>query len=299
MPNTLVHFGVQGIASKALVPDIDLKWVFLGCIIPDVPWITQRILRFLMPGIDLYDLRSYAIVQATLAFCLILAGALAALSEKPRLAFVILALNSFFHLALDAMEIKWGNGVHFFAPYSWELVNFGYVWPESWVVYLFTVIGLIFSIWVLKYPTHQSIKISLSSSTRIALTGVLLVTYFTAPIAFMHEPEGVDNHSISTLRKKENRLGKKVALDRNLYIKYDSRDSIKTFAGEEIAVVGNKSATGGAVSIKGEFLDHNVMKVTAIHHHNTFLRDMFSYIGLLLMAGIWGRTFILDKNNFK
>ena len=50
MPNTLVHLGVQGLGNRLISTEIDLKWVFLGCIIPDLPWIVRRTLIALAPG---------------------------------------------------------------------------------------------------------------------------------------------------------------------------------------------------------------------------------------------------------
>ena len=71
MPNTLAHIGLQGLATRKLLRDADLKWIYLSCIIPDVPWIIQRLVRYVIPNIDLYDLRLYAIVQASFLFCLL------------------------------------------------------------------------------------------------------------------------------------------------------------------------------------------------------------------------------------
>ena len=45
MPNTLAHLCVQGIATRSLIKDADLKWIYTGCVIPDVPWILQRVIR--------------------------------------------------------------------------------------------------------------------------------------------------------------------------------------------------------------------------------------------------------------
>jgi hypothetical protein len=45
VPNALAHLGVQGVATRALLRDADLKWVYIGCIIPDIPWILQRFVR--------------------------------------------------------------------------------------------------------------------------------------------------------------------------------------------------------------------------------------------------------------
>ena len=81
MPNTLAHIGIQGLASKALFRKADLKWVYIGLIIPDVPWIAQRLIRIFPFDVDLYDLRLYFIIQASLIFCLILSFALASLTK--------------------------------------------------------------------------------------------------------------------------------------------------------------------------------------------------------------------------
>ncbi len=65
MPNTLAHLGVQGLTTRSLLKDADYKWIYLGCIIPDLPWILQRIVMYVYPGIDPYDLRLFVIIQST------------------------------------------------------------------------------------------------------------------------------------------------------------------------------------------------------------------------------------------
>ena len=42
MPNTLVHFAAQGGASHALWRRLDPRFVYLGCLLPDLPWILRR-----------------------------------------------------------------------------------------------------------------------------------------------------------------------------------------------------------------------------------------------------------------
>ena len=93
MPNTLAHFGIQGVVGGALLRSADAKWVFLGCVIPDVPWILQRVVRTVVNGVDPYDLRLYAIAQASFVGCLFLCGVFSAVSDKPRKVFTILTLN--------------------------------------------------------------------------------------------------------------------------------------------------------------------------------------------------------------
>ncbi len=82
MPNTLAHFGTQALPWKLLDSKADIKWLGLGCVIPDLPWIIQRFAPSLIPGIDLIDLRIYCIIQASLFFCLLLSAAIALLARQ-------------------------------------------------------------------------------------------------------------------------------------------------------------------------------------------------------------------------
>lgn len=115
MPNTLAHIGIQGIATRSIIKDADYKWILIGCIIPDVPWILQRIVSVVF-NVDLYALRLYATVQSSFFFCIILSLVLATFSKQYWRVFIILSTNSFFHLILDSLQTKWANGVHLFAP---------------------------------------------------------------------------------------------------------------------------------------------------------------------------------------
>ncbi len=135
MPNTLAHFGVQSVLSHAALHDAEPKWVILGCLIPDLPWIFQRVVAELFPRVPAYELRLYVIVQASLGISLLLCATVALLTSAPFKVFRILAVNTLVHLLLDACQIKWANGVHLFAPFSWELLTldgFGRkVYPRS------------------------------------------------------------------------------------------------------------------------------------------------------------------------
>ena len=61
---------------------------------PDLPWILQRLVQVALPSFDAYDLRLYAIVQASLFFCLLLSLALAMFSTLFWRTFAILGINS-------------------------------------------------------------------------------------------------------------------------------------------------------------------------------------------------------------
>ena len=177
MPNSLVHFAVQGVATRFMIRDADIKWVFLGCIIPDIPWIIQRVLRVMLPQIDPYTLRVYVIIQASFVFCVILSAVFAFFSEKPKTVFLILLLNSFVHLLLDALEIKPGAGVHLIAPFSWEPIMFGLVWPEHVAVTLLTIVGLVYAMSFVLMGIRSQIRLSAFSTRSILLSSILLILY--------------------------------------------------------------------------------------------------------------------------
>ncbi len=287
MPNSLVHFVVQGVASKAVFRGVDMKWVFLGCILPDIPWIIQRLARIMLPQIDPYTLRLYVIVQASLVFCLVLSAAFAMLSRKPKIVFAILAINSFFHLLLDALEIKLGAGVHFFAPFTWELLTFGLVWPEHIIVTLLTVGGFIYIAYFMFKSAGNPIGLSIFLTRNISLSLIFLAVYFTMPFALVDGPEKYDNHFVKTLQEKEKRVGKEVLLERALYIPHASGGAVRTFAGEELNLTGQLPLKPGAVSIRGMFVDQGTIQVIELHENHGKFRDMASYTAMLLFVMLW------------
>jgi hypothetical protein len=72
----------------------------------------------------------------------VLSAAAALLAQAFWRTWAILGGNAVLHLILDAMQTKWGNGVHFLVPFSWDLTNWGLFWPESAVTYGLTAFGL-------------------------------------------------------------------------------------------------------------------------------------------------------------
>lgn len=288
MPNSLVHFAIQGITTKSLFRNVDMQWVLLGCIIPDIPWIVQRMFYALLPQIDPYMLRAYVIVQASLIFCLLLSAMFAFLSEKRLSVFIILSVNSLLHLLLDSLEIKPGAGVHLFAPFSWDLLAIGLVWPEHIIVTSLMAIGLIclaaFIFIIPLYPV--SLNISFSRNSILAL--FFLSAYVVLPFFLMSGPVKYDNHFVKTLQEQDNREGQSIQIDRAAYYTDAGRRTIHTFAGEELTLKGHQlPGNPGTVSISGKFLDEKTIQVFAIHENHGLFRDLASYAGLLLFLILW------------
>lgn len=289
MPNTLAHLAVQGLATRAVLRGADLKWIFLGCVIPDAPWILQRTLKWLAhDSLSLYDLRLYAIVQGSLIGCLLLCGAAAALSAAPKKVFYILALNSLFHLLLDACQTKWANGVHLFAPLSWRLLNFEIFWPESLLTVLLTLGGVVYVVNSMRRP-GSPVGLSVSGPRSVSFL-VLLAAYYLLPILLISGPEAADNHSVRTLRNAQARPGAFVEFDRNAYSRGRNGDYLETFAGEELAVRGLTHDRSGSVSVRGRFVDENTVEILALHAHWRWFRNAASYAGLVIVATVWMMT---------
>jgi hypothetical protein len=68
---------------------------------------------------------------------------LTAVTTRPRWVLAILALGSFLHLLLDALQTKLANEVHVFAPVSWDLLIFRLFWPEDVPTLALTRFGLL------------------------------------------------------------------------------------------------------------------------------------------------------------
>jgi hypothetical protein len=289
MPNTLGHLGVQAGITRVLIKNADLKWIALGAMIPDVPWIVQRLAWSMPITIPAYDLRLYAIVQSSLFFSLILSAALAVLARRPASTFAILALGSWLHLILDAMETKWGNGVHFFAPVSWHQSSFALFWPEGLIACLLSLAGGLFMIYawnrlpvapvILAWPPHG------------LLSAVLFVSYLGLPLLLMSGPQAADNHYVKTLRVASERAGRSVEIDRPCYRKQpDSK--LRIFTGEEFDVRGLEPTSSGTVSIQGRFVDRNTIEIANYHAHPPGVRDAASYAGLALVVAVWSRALL-------
>lgn len=289
MPNTLAHIGLQGLFSRWLIREADVKWVFLGLIIPDLPWIVFRALRAFVP-VDPYTLRLYAIGQSSLICCIVLSCALALLAARPRVIFVVLALNSLVHLLLDACQKKLANGVHLFAPFSWNQINFGLFWPEDWPTHVMIIMGLFYFLWTIRVDPDRSIGLRLNPAWRCFAAGALMLVYLLGPLALQRGLWTADSHFVRTLSQTTQRVGREIEFDRISYIPRDGGAVIITFAGEEIGLVGSSFERPGIVSLRGRFIDEQTVAVLEMHEHAGRFRDIASYVGLILVVLTWVRA---------
>ena len=295
MPNTLVHLGVQSVSTKALLRDADFKWITLGCIIPDIPWILKRIVIYSGLDVNTYDLTQYSGIQASLFFSILCCGAIALITSTPGRIFLLLAANSLLHLLLDAMQIKWGNGVHFFAPFSWQLTGFNLVWPEHAIILLLTVAGFFTLIFFGIKEWKKKITLA-REPIRFAGCVFLLLAYLILPYFLRSGPEQNDNYYAATFRNVSERAGKFIELDRSMY--NHANETVKVFSREYIKVTGNRPAKNAIISVKGKFTDKQTIHILELHVHKPF-RDVSSGVALAGIVLIWGAALVRKKITFQ
>lgn len=295
MPNTLAHAGVQSVVTRFGYRAADLKLIYLACIIPDVPWILQRIARFVVPGVDPFTLRAYVIVQASILCCLFLCAAVAVVARSPWTTFGLLAANSVLHLLLDALQTKWANGVHVLAPFSWELINWGLFWPESMITYVMSGLGLVYIVTYWRRSTFVQVPLRLSA-TRLAAAGTFIAAYGLLPLLLLQQPVEANNHFLCTLMANS-RSGRYVELDRVRYIQTEEGGALDYWGREQIAVEGVDIDPPASVSVRGVFTGNQKIRVTDYHVHPKGVRNAASYIGLILIMTVWVIAWVRDTSS--
>jgi hypothetical protein len=291
MPNTLAHFGIQTLASKAVDRTADIKWVAVGCILPDLPWITQRLISSLVPGIDPLSLRVYCLIQASLFFCLILSASIALLNRNAARVFLLLGGNSLAHLLLDGMQTKWANGVHLSAPFSWQLSQFQLFWPEDMITGVLTAGGLLIIAYYGWYERRKFLDLK-RSVFPLLLSSLLLISYVLLPFMFFNDSFEADNHYVQTLQSKEQRSGKAIGFDRCRYDK--STATITVFTREKFKLISDQSIADGTISLLGIFTDNNTITASTVHQHAA-TRDFYSYVGLSILLVLWATALLSGK----
>jgi hypothetical protein len=295
VPNTLVHLAVQGAASKVSWRAVDMRWVYLGCLLPDIPWILRRAVVGFGLAVDPVDLRLYTMAQASWAGTLLLCAALAAATVAPRRIFAVLGANALLHLLLDACEVKWGNGVHLLAPFSWRMQSFELVSPNAWLMVGLTVVGGGVAVWEVLRPSGPRVALAREPKAH-ALAAVLMAAYFVAPLPFLPAIEATDSYSTRTLREAAARPGRPVSLDRTYFEKASDGSFVRLWTGERVRVVGPTPPASGKVSLHGTFVEPDLLRIDRLMEHPVD-RDAPSYVALFLLVLVWARPLLPSRRS--
>jgi hypothetical protein len=293
MPNTLVHFAAQGAASRGVWPRLDARWVYLGCLLPDLPWILRRaVVAFGLP-VDGFDLRLYTMALASLAGTLLLCAALALATAAVRLIFVVLGTNALLHLLLDATELKFGNGVHLAAPFSWRMTSFDLLPGESMVYLVLAAAGALLVLWELTRPRNAIVGF-VWSPPRLARSVMFLLAYLLFPLPFLGAIQASDSYSVKTLREVDARAGRTVRLDRTAFRATPAGGLVHLWTGEDVRATGERPAQDATVSLEGTFLAPDVLRIDRLFVHRQN-RDWPSYVALAMLALLWLRPLVAAR----
>jgi len=286
MPNTLGHIGVQVPLSRLLFKKAELQWIATGCLIPDLPWIAQRLLLS-VHQLNPYTVAHYTTIQASLLFSTLLAAALSLFSREPSRIFLLLLFNCAIHLLLDACQIKWANGVLLFAPFSWQLTQFNLFWPEHPLSYLISGLGLFIFLFSWKEvisSRHLLHRHLFKRCGRTFTALALIILYLSGPLIFLDQSTIADHRYLTTLQDKTRRLDKPIELDRVPYT--STTGTIKTLAHEDLHLTGRLPTENSLLSIKGKFCTIDSIRATDIHIHSRY-RDWMSFLGIFLTLIAW------------
>ena len=293
MPSTLVHFAAQGGLSRALFRLVDPRLVFLGCLLPDLPWILRRAIVGFGLAADPFDLRLYTMGLASLAVTLLLAASVAALTDAPRRVLLVLGVNALLHLLLDATEVKFGNGVHLLAPFSWRMTSFDLIPGESPVYLALALAGALLAAWVIARPRGMTVLFLLRPA-RLAAAAALAAAYLLAPLPFLGRIEASDSYSVKTLRERDARKGRRVSLDRTGFVATPAGGFVQLWTGERVRATGNLPPHDASVSLHGTFLEPDVLRVDELVVHRGH-RDWQSYAGLALLLLVFLRGALVAR----
>ncbi|MBO9398596.1 hypothetical protein J7400_18130 [Shimia sp. R9_2] len=287
MPATLGHIGAQMLLTRIGLPQADTKWILAGCVIPDLPWILQRVVRA-VGDVPAIELRLYVVAQSSLLMSLVLCACLALFSRRALSVFNVLAFGALLHFALDALQTKWANGVLLFAPLRWEPLNFGLFWPEDWPTYALYGLSLGVVFWMVFRDAPNGDDLRRPRGARARAAVVLLAVYFCAPLAMEKAAFAANVHSTKVLAEYGQRAGREIGIDRNRIVFENGVPHLRVWTGERLALTNSTLGAGALVSVKGVFETPSTLRVEDVHLHASGVRDIASYVSLLAIALWWG-----------
>ncbi len=239
---------------------------------------------------DPFDLRLYSMAQASLAGTLLLCAALAALASSPRLVFPLLGVNVLLHLLLDALQVKWGNGVHLLAPFSWRMTSFELVEGEGALVLGLTVVGGLLVAWEIGRRGAPVQSFALRPRA-LGMASIFVLAYFVFPLPYLGAILASDSYSVGTLKAMETRTGRTVRFDRTGFVRDSSGDFIEVWSGERLRVTGRTPEREGSVSLEGVFVSPELLRIDRLVEHRQS-RDWPSYLALGLLGLLWIRPLL-------
>ena len=291
MPNTLAHIGVQLPLFRRLMPAADPRWIVLGLLIPDLPWILQRIL-ISTTTLDPVQVRAYVVSMSAPFFCLLLSAAISLPFRRRWQVFGILSVHCVLHLVLDSLQDKAHLGVLFLAPLHWQTYQWELFSMDGWVSILLTLLGaltLLSGFWGgLKFP---GIALDAHCRMRTWFTSLLLaITYLWLPVFCMETVIASNVHDLRVWDGSEQRTGQVVHFDRAWYAPGTEVGigSIRSAVSRDpVAIEGIHQSEPALVSTTAIFRDEETLLAGEVTVHPPQRRFYTTLLGLLGILWIW------------
>jgi hypothetical protein len=197
----------------------------------------------------------------------------------------VLAANAVAHLLLDALQTKWGNGVHLVAPLDWQPWNLGLFWPEDPATHVLTALGLVACGWALVRVRRESAQLALPRGAAALGAAALLAGYVFMPLALSPGVWRADSHFVRTAATLDERAGRSFEVDRANVAGGEGGAWIELVDGR-VELVGELPPRPARASLRGRFRDAHTLEVESFHVHAGGRRDLASYLGLAAALGI-------------
>ena len=289
MPNTLAHIGAQLPIGKAIRRNWDPRWIVLGLLLPDLPWILQRVALAVLPTLSPISIRAYVVVLSTPVFCTVLAAAIACCFEKGRTIFWILFSQSIIHLLLDAFQQKGGVGIPFLAPFSWHTYSFPAYSMNGWVTNLLTLSGLVILLLLLAGRIHfpKLNRLLIDKPLNLLLSLGLVAIYFSGPLLLHNGVMDANVHDLKLWKGDMPRVGETVHFDRARYVPGDPGTIQDDFNPVPIPIIGVDFPHKTKISTEAVFINEDTLWTATYVVHPKGLRFSYTIVGLLGILLFW------------
>ncbi len=193
------------------------------------------------------------------------------------------------HHLLDALQVKWDQGVPLLAPFSWQPYTWNLIPTEGLFIYIATLVGLALSIWLtFRKPIMKGISgLLIASPKRIATSLILVLIYFALPLLFIQKPYEYNYFNLAIWANSEARVGSTIMLDRADYIPGDPATIHNQSLPKPVVPQNLELKDKAVISLKGELMEDGALRINDYYIHHSYFRNYASILGLILIALIW------------
>lgn len=292
MPNTLAHLAIQIPAGRALGQQT-LILVCMGLMIPDLPWILQRVLLYVDGSFSALHIRSYCLALSTPALCLLLSWGISLLFRNPVRTLTVLFSQCLLHFFLDGLEQKGGIGILWFAPLNWASFSFEILSMDGVFVRGLSILGIVLGLILIFRRSNQNKDLFRLNRVRMIGSSALLMIYLLVPLALMDTIIEKDVHHFRSWAMPSTREDNSISFDRAVlvpgcptYIKND-------LTPEPVVLKGFKSEEPGLIIGRGMFASENelILKDYTIIDRNE--RSVATFVGIVMVMAILARHLLL------